>query len=167
MGKKQKNLGYGEGSWFSVPLLEGGYSLGVVARLDGAGSVFGYFFGPQRACKPESSDIQGLGSADAIYSCQFGDLGLIEGTWPLVVDGCTNWDRDRWPLPAFVRVDRISGKALKVIYSDELELVSEEPCAPNLAEVCPQDGLAGYRFVEIALTKRLGPPAAIPGSGEI
>ncbi len=41
-----KSLNYSEGDCISIPLREGGYARGVVARMNGSGIIFGYFFGP-------------------------------------------------------------------------------------------------------------------------
>ena len=38
-----RKLPYSEGDVFAVPLPDGGYGVGVVTRMDGKGSVLGYF----------------------------------------------------------------------------------------------------------------------------
>ena len=58
MAKEKRR--YEEGDWFAVPLQNGGYSLGLVARADGEGGVLGYFFGPRREQLPTKADTQGL-----------------------------------------------------------------------------------------------------------
>src|SRR3990172_250775 len=148
MGKKR--LPYREGTWFAVPLCTTGYAVGVIARSAGNGPVFGYFFGPKRDDVPELATVAHLDRRDAIWIGQFGDLGLLEGEWPVIGDA-PNWNRDDWPLPPFIRVDRISGKAVKVIYSDDLSQESEEPCDPSLVSQYPEDALSGSGAVEITL----------------
>ena len=50
-------LPYSEGSVFLVPLRNGGYARGVVARATGEGKgLFGYFFGPRLASCHRRSD---------------------------------------------------------------------------------------------------------------
>ena len=152
---RTKKLPYREGTWFAVPLRSEGYALGVVARLDGGGTIFGYFFGPQHESVPTQEVTKNLRPDDAVYSCQFGDLGLIEKSW-FIIGESAEWCREAWPLPPFIRADIDDGIAWKVVYSDDnLELVSEERCDLALAEIYPKDSLAGSGFVELRLTRKL------------
>jgi hypothetical protein len=151
----ERPLPYPEGTWFAVPLRTGGYALGVLARATGNGPAFGYFFGPRREVIPSISDVVTLGPQLAVLAANFGDLGLLEGKWP-VLGQEAGWDRDRWPLPAFGRVDEVANKAWRVIYSDNLEVVAEQPCPVSNARQLPKDGLSGYGAVEKRLTKLLG-----------
>ena len=151
----KKTLPYREGTWFAVPLRTNGFALGVVARLDGDGTVWGYFFGPPYDSVPSCSATEGLEPQASIAQERFGDLGLIEGEWPIVGESIT-WDRSGWPLPDFVRADREEGWAWKVVYSDkDLSPVSEEPCDISLADSLPRDSLAGSGAVELVLTHLL------------
>lgn len=164
MAKRKKPLPYREGTWFAVPLRDGGYAVGVAARLDAKGIVFGYFFGPRHETVPTALEARGLSYAEAIYQSRFGDLGLIEGTWPILGES-EEWNREKWPLPPFVRVDEHAGKAWKSVYAeDNLELVHDEPCDLALAQRCPEDGLAAAGFVEVRLTKLLGGQSSAAGS---
>jgi hypothetical protein len=150
----KKRLPYSEGTWFAVPLGNGGAAVGVVARMDGKGRAFGYFFGPKRASIPDASDLLTLRPLNAVWSGRFGDLGILNGTWP-VISRDIPWSREDWPLPPFIRVDRIGSRAWKAIYSNDLQLESDEPCSPALATRYPEDALDGFRAVEIHLTKLL------------
>lgn len=152
MNKESKN--YPEGTWFAVPLRDGGFARGLIARTNGEGIMFGYFFeprldGPQ--CGPKVSYLR---PNDAILVGQFGDLGLQEGVWT-VIDRTDDWKREDWPLPPFVRLDEIEGKAWKVMYSDDLNEVSIDECQPSLINEHPRDILMGAGSVEIRLTKLL------------
>ncbi len=152
----RKKVPYSEGTWFAVPLQNGGYAIGTVARLDGDGVTFGYFFGPKKASVPSESEVARLQCRDAVWTGQFGDLGLLEGRWPIIWHD-PSWNRDEWPLPPFVRVDVISGQASKAVYSDDLDFEYEEPCDPELASQYPKDALSGDVAVEIRLTRLLDP----------
>jgi hypothetical protein len=143
---------YDEGDVFAVPLRKGGFAHGVVARVAPGGKVlFGYFFGPK-------TDVPGkdltLHPADSLLKVRFGDLGLINGEWP-VVGKVEDWDRGDWPMPEFVRRDPLSGRAWKVRYMDgdpsavEVERPTDAECDG------PTDSLSGYGAVEIRLTKLL------------
>jgi hypothetical protein len=85
-------LPYSEGSVFLVPLRNGGYARGVVARATAKGkTLFGYFFGP-RIESTGSTVLDDLNPANATLRIRFGDLGLINGAWPLL-GRIPNWDR--------------------------------------------------------------------------
>ena len=56
---------------------EGRFALGVVARSNGEGGVFGYFFGPRRSTLEQVTSRDAWPSR-AILVGKFGDLGLIE-----------------------------------------------------------------------------------------
>ena len=110
-------LSYAEGSVFLIPLRKGGFGRGVVARSAPRGKVLlGYFFGPRLEAKARAT-LDGLGPEFAVARARFGDLGLINGDWP-VIGKVANWDRTSWPMPDFVRREPISGKAWLVRYSD-------------------------------------------------
>ncbi len=72
-----KKLPYREGDWFAVPLQDGDYAVGLVARCPRGGKVFlGYFFGPRRKRMPNLKDLQGLTAEDALLSHQILPLAL-------------------------------------------------------------------------------------------
>jgi hypothetical protein len=93
---------------------------------------------------------------------QFGDLGLLgrmPETWP-ILGRLSDWDRDRWPLPDFCRRD-ISGKAYRVVYSDEnlAGPQSEVEISDEECDKLPRDALSGAGAVERILTHLLDPDA--------
>ena len=153
MGSKKK-LPYDEGTWFAVPLRTSGYAIGLLARSTGYGTAFGYFFGPRRESVSTMEDIIELTHEKAILIGLFGDLGLLEGDWP-IIGRLEGWSRADWPVPPLIRVDRMSGKALKVLYSDDLRILSEEPCDPMLTDKYPSETQSGAGSVEIKLTRLL------------
>jgi hypothetical protein len=107
--RKGEKLPYKEGTWFAIPLQQGGYAVGRVARLSGDGIILAYFFGPKRETVPTLADLGSLTPDSALAVVRAGDLGLIEGSWPIIGDAPV-WEREKWPMPAFVRRDEI-GKA--------------------------------------------------------
>ena len=149
-------LPYSEGTLFFGPLRTGGFAREVVTRVGNGGKVlFGYFFGPRL---PSATTMQScdLDPAKAILRLRFGDLGLINGEWP-IVGTIPNWDRSRWPISNLVRGDALGKRAPVIVrYSDsdpskiESELVVTS-CPPELGA----DSLSGYGAVEIKLTKML------------
>jgi hypothetical protein len=147
-------LPYSEGSVFLVPLRNGEYARGVVARSGKNGKVlFGNFFGPRIALIDEVI-LNDLNPVNAILRLRFGDLGLINGEWP-VVGMVPHWDRLNWPMPDFVRRDDLSKTAWLVRYLDDdpSQIVAEYRTDFN--SDLGRDSLSGCGAVEIKLTKLL------------
>lgn len=154
--KRKAKFPYAEGDWFVVPLRSGGNATGIIARMDGKGGIIGYFFGPVHGTPPSLAAIQHNRPDEAILVANFGDLGLARGEWK-VLGRSSVWDREAWPVPAFVRRDAVTGTPKKVIYRElnfdtEIALL---PCSPEEAELLPRDGVMGYGAVEIRLTSLL------------
>lgn len=147
---------YREGDWFAVPLRDGGYAVGLIARANPGGVLLGYFFGPLRPEVPGLKDIVCLRPDDAVLIRKFGHLGIVRGKWPLLgqLDG---WDRREWPTPVFARHEELTGRSFRVFYEDDdpNRLLREEQIAPGEAEQAPKDGLMGAGFAEGALTRLL------------
>lgn len=100
---------YQEGQWFAVPLLDGGYTIGIVARASPKGVLARYFFGPRRDILPALADVSELTADDAVLVGRFGYLGLKQGAWPALgsLDG---WRRDEWPMPVLFRQERMTAE---------------------------------------------------------
>ena len=145
-----------EGDWFAVPLRNGGWGVGVVARANPKGVLFGYFFRPRRTSVPDVVDLGGLTTSDAELVGRFGHLGLRDGTWPLL-GRLGQWDREAWPMPPFVRYEELTGRSFRVVYDDDDpdKVLREELVPPGTAEQGPKDGLMGAGFVEKVLTSLL------------
>ena len=153
-----RNLPYQEGDWFAVPLADGGFGIGLAARMSGDGVVLGYFFGPRRSVLPELPELSKLGPEDAIMVLNFGDLGFLRKEWP-ILGRLENWDRRAWPMPVFGRFEELSGRAWKVEYADDNPNSRPRESKISLAELklLPGDGLYGWKAVEKVLTGRLRP----------
>ncbi len=146
---------YREGDWFAVPLRDGGFAAGVVARANRQAALLGYFFGPRRDRIPSVDELSQVGANDAVLIGMFSDLGLLDGTWPLV-GRITGWDRRDWPMPVFVRHEELTGRSFNVVYDDDPgKLLREELTAGGIASDRPVDGLMGAGYVENVLTARL------------
>ncbi len=89
-----------EGSWVVVPLRNGGWGLGLVARRGGEGGLLGYFFGPRRTDRPVLDDVRGHRSEDAVTVAYFSEARIVDGTWP-VLGTLPSWRREDWPVPDF------------------------------------------------------------------
>jgi len=151
-----KKLPYREGTWFAVPLEDGGYAIGRVARATNKGKVIlCYFFGSRHGSLPTIADVEDLQPNNAIGVWTIGDLSLMRKEWPILGE-TTNWYRSEWPMPVFVRVHPLTGKRRRIYYSDDdpNKEVLDEPDEPIQRELEP-DRLRGAGAVEIALTQLL------------
>jgi hypothetical protein len=151
-----KKINYSEGDCFSIPLREGGFARGVVARMNEEGIVFGYFFGPKIE-EFTGLYVDDLRPEQAILSGQFGDLGLLNEEWK-VIGKVPDWSRGRWAMPSFLRFNEgVSTGFLSTYDEDSLKCINEKKI--KLSEInvrdFPKDSVMGYGFVEIKLTKLL------------
>jgi hypothetical protein len=137
-------------------VLDRGYAVGVIARVNPKAALLGYFFGPLRSQVPALDEVTDLKPGDAVLVAKFGHLGVVQGKWPLLgrVDG---WDRREWPTPVFVRYEELTERSFRVFYDDDdpNRVLREEQVAPGEAEQAPKDGLMGAGFVEDALSRLL------------
>jgi hypothetical protein len=150
-------LPYREGTWFAVPLKEGGFAVGVVARTPRNGKVLlGFFFGPQRAGIPTMREIQSLKPSKAIQVIRFGDLHLIRKRWPIIGDH-PEWKRSEWPTPQFLRQNEMSPTAWLVTYSDDDPscVLSEDVVDVKSVKGLGKDTMFGAGAVEAVLSKLL------------
>ena len=148
-------LPYREGSWIGVPLRQGGFAVGVVARATNKGKVIlCYFFGPCRTKLPVMADLEGLTPSDAVSVVRVGDLSLVRGEWPIIGQSAS-WRRSEWPMPPFLRRDDLSHKAWRVQYSDAdpNAIDYEEPAI--VESKLDRDAVLGAGAAEILLTKLL------------
>jgi hypothetical protein len=153
-----KRRPYDEGTCFAIPLVGGGYALGVVARARPrrAGKIlFAYFFGPKSVDVPTLADVSGLVTEEAITNALIGDLYLIEGSWP-ILGSLPDWKREEWPIPLFLHRESLTDRVWRVRYADDdpSELPVWEPATPE-DEGLAQAKLWGLDLVEIRLTELL------------
>lgn len=145
-----------EGGVFVVPLKHGASAIGVAARIKpgrGAKCILGYFFKNVFSAQPNVDDVGSLRADDAILIAVFGDLGIKTGNWP-IIGVLPSWDRNAWPVPAFVRKDVVSGRVQKIVYADEdpSKVVSEVLSNEGEVKHLPRDGLWGAGAIEAYLS---------------
>ena len=149
-------LRYHEGTAFLVPLRRGGgFARGIIARASPRGGVlFGYLFGPVLN-QPSLTTIDDLQPSRAVLRVRFGDLGLLQGHWPILGD-VPDWKRADWPMPDFATREPLGKPRIWLVrYSDnnpnhrvETKLIDDDSGLDT-------DSLYGYGAVEITLTKIL------------
>jgi len=146
-----------EGDWYAVPLKNGGYGVGLVARKGRRGALLGYFFGPRYEQVPTLDAVRGLHPDAALLRAIFGDLGIQLGKWPLL-GRLDTWHREQWPLPEFGRIeDEARGVAWIANYEsvDISENPRERRCSIEEARRLPEDGDWGYGAIQNVLTQKL------------
>ena len=152
-----KTLPYSEGTCFALPLREGGFARGVVARSNSTGVVFGYFFGPKLGSFSDAVVDDSLKPEKSVLQARFGDLGLLKGEWR-IIGKVEPWDRAGWRLPGFLHLDAEGDRGFVRYYDDSLGFLKEDRVAVSaIGTSVPRDGLLGYGAVEIRLTKLLAP----------
>ena len=148
-------LPYREGTWFGVPLRQGGFAVGVVARTTNQGKIIlCYFFGPRRIAVPAFAEVEGLKPSDAIRVVRVGDLSLIRGEWP-IIGQVGKWKRLEWPMPSFIRRDALSCKAWRVQYSDTDPNSIDHQEPTQYESELETDSVFGASAAELVLTKIL------------
>ncbi len=153
----KKKPAHPEGTCFVLPLRDGDYARGVVARTNGKGAMFGYFFGPRLKSPALAVVDHTLHPKNAVLVGKFGDLGLLEEKWQ-AIGKITPWSRTDWPMPPLCRIDKMAGAAF-ISHYDEDTFRCVKEVRVKLDEIkpdsFPQDGLLGYVAAEIVVTKAL------------
>lgn len=149
----QKRVRYKEGDVFLVPLLAGGFGIGVVARKGYRGVTLGYFFGSNLGIRPEN--VPALDPEQAVLISRFGDLGLLRGQW-VIAGKVPEWRPEEWPLPRFVG-SGVGDNCTLFTYDEEdlVSIVSMESAPASEAIHYYLDSLLGYKALEVVLTRRL------------
>ncbi len=146
-----------EGEAYGVPLPSGGYATVVVARVaPKSGVTLGYFFGPRAPSVADIGSLEGLSPHMATWIRKFGDLGIVEGTWPRI-GRMPGWNRRKWPMPAFKRGSPLDQRLWRVEYDDDNpnSTPRETPIGEAEAAGLPDDGLSGDVAVVRVLDLRI------------
>jgi len=153
---KQMKPKFGPGDWFAVPLSDGTWAAGRIARRGGP-TLVGYFFGPRRREVPTLAEVASLRPEDAVYVRKFGYLGLREGEWP-ILGGAEEFDRASWPMPMFGMHD-VRGEYWGLIYDENRPsaLLRQVRITAEEFTKVPSAGAAGDIFVAEWLDSILPP----------
>ncbi len=157
---RRKQIRYSEGQWFAVPLRKGGYAIGIIVRgsYKTKGGI-GYFFGPKYPNLPKDPDTWEKKPDEAILITQFGDLGILNGNWP-IIQSTRPFSKEEWPIPKFGKnISLLPEKGFIREYgedqSGELVLIRESVVDVHEINGLPKDGSLGGGAVEIRLTQLL------------
>ena len=151
--KKRRN--YEEGDWFAIPLNQGGYSLGRIARIGSRGGVLlGFFYKTYYHIPPPLDAYAGL-TPDAVVLIQhFCNPGLRDLTWPVLAKSPL-WNRADWSWTEFGYIDAVDpNQAFRRTYdpNDPFTMISQQQITPIAAKRLPKDGLGGHIFMQNRLS---------------
>jgi hypothetical protein len=158
----QKINKYKEGQWFAIPLRKGGFCFGTIVRGDfKTKGGLGYFFGPKYLDVPTDRDTWGANYKDAILITLFGDLGIVNGCWP-IIHSTRPFVKQEWPIPKFgTKISLVPRKGLIREYEQnnkgQLIMIREVASTEKDIFGLPEDIIMGGGSVEIKLTKILDP----------
>jgi hypothetical protein len=147
-------VSYAEGDWFAVPLRDGqGYAVGRVVRVAPKGRIIvAYFFDQVWTSIPNVDDVTRFSPEAAILKAECGDLGLVNGTWP-VLGSTGTFDRVNWPMPAFAKKPALGNDYLRVVYPGDRPGTKprESRISEDEARSLPAYGMAGAGYIELKL----------------
>lgn len=152
-----KKLSYKEGTWFAVPLRQGGYAVGLAARVTPKENLLlAYFFGPKRENIPLLEELTPFTRDQAILVLMTGDLHLINGQWQ-IIGQATDWNRSEWPIPKFVRHEEFTNRIYLLEYSDDdpSTFIRQTKITEEESKNLQEDTSSGSGAAEIKLTKLL------------
>ena len=153
-----------EGQGLCIPLNDGTFALGIIARENPNKAILGYFLPRRFAQKPTSvtADFR----LDLYWIHIFGIPRTGKKDWETIPLAGV-WDRDRWPVPPFSAYSEEDDMASLFYYNDTdlLTPVRTERCSPEVAKRYFQHSVANAAFIEDWLNMYL-PPLDDP-SGEI
>ena len=139
---RKKKIKVKEGDVFAVPLRQGGYGIGLVAR-EHKTLTLGYFFKKIYSSVPDDIDITDINKWEVVLIGKFSSMGIENGEWPLIKI-IPDYNRNEWPIPVLKMQEPLSEKYFAVVYddtliNDERYLISEEE-----AKKLFNHGLYGY-----------------------
>jgi hypothetical protein len=142
---------YHEGDLFSVPVENAESIVGLIVRVN-KNKILAYFF----RTATDASSTKGFEKDKVLLIKLCSTLGLDKHEWN-IIGRLENWNIKDWPVPVFKRVDVISKECYQIYYNDALEETSMSKAfdCVSLGDY-PEDGLAGYGFIEKRLARLLG-----------
>jgi hypothetical protein len=139
------------GKVFVVPLKNGGFSIGLVARQD-KNILLGYFFNTYFFEKPITVKDLIINKSNICLICLFSILGLKNNEWT-VIGSLPDWNKDEWAVPMFKQKDPLLDIYYAINYDDSLNEISKIKMSKEDANKLYNGGIYGYGIVESILTK--------------
>lgn len=143
-----KKHAYEEGDLFAIPLTERQFCVGLAARVPKAQKVLcGYYFSELFDAIPTIDKLPRWQPSDAVLQRRFGDLGLINGEWP-IFGKCPYWVRGEWSMSPLISEEALTDSIWVQEYSDKNpnEVIFRR-IATNDDLNFPKDGVSGYKAI--------------------
>jgi hypothetical protein len=123
-----------------------GFTIGLIAR-EYKEKILCYFFNFCYTDLPNIEDVI-LDNHNILFVKICSDLGVKKGQWK-IIGKYKNWKKENWRIPIFIRKDLIAEEYFQITYNDCLvEIDSKEIEYESSLENYPEDGLAGYGYIE-------------------
>jgi hypothetical protein len=145
------------GDWFAVPLPDGTWTVGQVARRD-AWAFLGYFFGPRRLEMPIVDDVSQLNANDAVLIKMADIYPITTGMFPKL-GRSADFDPTNWPFPPLGYRELGSDECWKEECPDGYLTGAVRKSRTTREEYCrmPQTGISSPLAVTSALDRLLLP----------
>lgn len=145
-----------EGSWFEVPLSDGQFIAGMLARISPQGQQIGlgYFFDEIFSSKPPLEVLCDRRAVDAREAVRFSTLSLIKGHWA-VLGRCASWNRSEWPMPSFVRQPSPTVAAFEVQFDDDdpLKVIASHRISGEVDKQLRTESIYGFEGIRIHMER--------------
>lgn len=152
-----KRCRYQSGDIFAMPLDNGQYCIGVIARGGerGRAGIVAYLFPFLFDKVPALIDLTELVPGRAKRSMLASSLYLKDGRWP-ILGRVPDWNPERWPIPDFAELSSSGVPLRRVRYSerDLVTVIGEWPLTTDDVSLSDSD-LYGARAAEIRMTIEL------------
>jgi Immunity protein 26 len=144
-----------EGNVFAIPLLQGGYCIGLVAR-EYKTIRLGYFFNKvySRSSLPDEVMEDEIDKNGIILIRKFSINGLKDSGWRLLNRGFI-FNKEQWPIPVFKMQEPLTEKYYAVFYDETLISERRSLISATEAHRLYNHGLSGYAALEKQLNALL------------
>lgn len=158
-GNKKELSQFPEGTFFSLPLEDGRFAVGIIARRSPSKGKylghFGYFWGPYLSVDACRINLDRLSPKNAQLNLITSGLHLKSGRWS-VIGQKEPWDRKEWPFPDFYQHPPGTNIFYRVRFDEDdigrMKLQELIPDTQNLDEY----SVSGAAAAEIKLSKAMG-----------
>jgi Immunity protein 26 len=148
-----------EGTFFSVPLEDGRFAVGIIARRSPKkgkySGHFGYYWGPYKDINSCIAELKKLTADNALIRFNCGGLYLHSGRWK-VLGQKQPWFRSEWPFPDFYQNAPGTNVYHRVRYDEDdiHRAIFHERISDS--QGLDEDGVSGALFAEIHLSRAMG-----------
>jgi Immunity protein 26 len=157
--KNQQPIKFPEGTLFSVPLEDGRYAIGLIARRAPKkgkfNGIFGYFWGPFSSIADCRKNAASLSVNVSVMHQICGGTFLKNSRWQ-VLGYIADFDRRKWPFPDFYQHPPDTNQYFRVRF-DEDDIVTQilhEPMKDDGG--LQEDVIAGAEIMEFHLSEAMG-----------